>query len=187
MSTIISSWILRLLGWSVTGHPPVDLKKYIIIVIPHTSNWDFPLGLLVRSKTGIRVNYIGKKSLFKAPHGFIFRWLGGYPVDRTRRTSFVEQAIQVFKENECFALTIAPEGTRKKTDSLKSGFYYIAKGAQVPIIMVKFDYKNKIVDFAKPLFPSDDKELDFKKITEHFEGVQGKKPEYGFGFQKKNN
>ncbi|HKK87874.1 MAG TPA: lysophospholipid acyltransferase family protein [Saprospiraceae bacterium] len=177
----ISSWILKVLGWRVTGKPPRDLKKYIIIVIPHTSNWDFPLGLLVRSKTGIQVNFIGKKSLFKPPWGFLFRRLGGYPVDRTKRASFVDNAVELFKENERFALTIAPEGTRSRTDHLKSGFYYIALGAKVPIIMVKFDYEHKVVDFADPFEPTGEKEDDFEFIEAHFKGVRGKHPEYSYG------
>ena len=181
MLKYISSWILKLFGWRVTGTPPKTIKKYIIIVIPHTSNWDFPLGLLVRRKTGIQVNFIGKKSLFKAPWGSIFRALGGYPVDRSKSTSFVDNAVRLFNENERFALTIAPEGTRSKTDKLKSGFYYIALGAHVPIIMVKFDYENKEVDFSEPFEPTGDKEADFALIEAHFAGVRGKHPEKSYG------
>ncbi len=181
MLKYISSLILKVLGWRVTGKPPRDIEKYIIIVMPHTSNWDFPLGLLVRSKTGIKVNFIGKKSLFKAPWGFIFRGFGGYSVDRSKSTSFVDNAIRLFNANEQFALTVTPEGTRSKADQLKTGFYYIALGAKVPIIMVKFDYEHKIVDFAEPFTPTGDKEADFAIIEAHYEGVKGKHPSKSYG------
>lgn len=106
--------------------------KFVIAVIPHTSSWDFPLGLLVRSVMDIDVKYLGKDSLFKGPFGGLFRWLGGYPVDRSKNNNFVDTVIDIFKREEKFSTAIAPEGTRKKVDQLKTGFYYIAKGRVFP-------------------------------------------------------
>lgn len=162
------------MGWKITGTPPLHIPKCVMIAVPHTSNWDFPLGLLVRSATRLKANFVGKKSLFMWPFGYIFRALGGIPVDRTKNTNFVDAVIDIYRHRSHFQMTIAPEGTRKKTDKLKTGFYYIALGAKVPIVKVKFDYTNKLVDFASPYYPTGDKEQDFKHIDDYFRGVSGK-------------
>ena len=119
---------------------PSDLKKYIIIVAPHTSWVDFPLGVLAKTAYGINGNYIGKHTLFKPPYGFFFRALGGTPVDRSKSTNMVEAIIDIFNTKENFILALSPEGTRKKLDKWKTGFYFVAKGAKVPIVMVGFDF-----------------------------------------------
>lgn len=181
MFSAISKWILKVWGWRIEGRYPHELKKFVIIVIPHTSNWDFPLGVLVRSALQAQIGYVGKASLFKPPHGWLFRWLGGYPVDRTKRTNFVDAVVDIFNEQEEFALTIAPEGTRKKVEKLKTGFYYIALGAKVPIVMVKFDWVNKIVGISEPFFPTGNYETDMEVIKAYFAGVKGRNPEYSFG------
>lgn len=155
-------------------------EKYVIIVIPHTSNWDFPLGLLVRSAIGEDVRYVGKDSLFKPPFGFLFRWLGGIPVDRSQRTQFVDAVIDKFEEPGSMKICIAPEGTRKRVDKLKTGFYYIAKGAGVPILFCKFDYGQHVVGISEPYYTTDDQEADFAALYAYFQGVRGKNPEYGF-------
>ncbi len=177
----ISRWILKLLGWKITGIVPNHIPKCIIIVVPHTSNWDFPLGLLVRSASQFKSNFIGKSSLFTWPFGYIFKALGGIPVDRSKSNNFVDSVVQVYKEREEIKVAIAPEGTRKKANRLKTGFYYIALGAEIPIVMVKFDYKHKEVNFAPEFYPSGDKEKDFKVINDHFKGVEGKIKSYSYG------
>lgn len=182
MSSKFSKWLLKLWGWRIEMETPDLPDKYVVIVVPHTSSWDFPVGLLARSAMGEDIKYVGKKSLFRPPLGAIFRWLGGYPVDRSQRTHFVDAVVDVFNEKEEFAICIAPEGTRKRVDELKSGFYYIAKGAGIPIILCKFDWKDKVISFRKPFFPTDDKEADFALIYEYFEGVVGKKPEFSFRY-----
>ena len=172
--------LLRLQGWSIKGSFPYQLKKCIIIVGPHTSNWDFILGLAVRSK--LKLNYfrfLGKKELFTGPFGFVFRKLGGVPVDRSGKNNMVDQVTRYFNENEYFSLVLSPEGTRKKVDRLHSGFYHIAKNANVPIVMTAFDFENKQVILAEPFFTGSLESADFEKIIRFFASVKGKVPEQG--------
>ena len=150
-----------------------------MIAAPHTSWWDFPLGLLVRSANRLKIKYLGKHTLFEPPFGFLFRWTGGIPIDRTSRHHVVDSLIEAFNKHDEMAIVIAPEGTRKKVDKLKSGFYFIAKGVGIPVVMVTFDFGNKIVSFSQPIEMTEDKEADIKKVWEHYKGVQGKVPENG--------
>jgi len=183
MWSALSTFILKLIGWRTeTATWPLP-SSYILIVIPHTSNWDFPLGLLVRSSLKLNVRFAGKDSLFKPPFGGLLRWMGGYPVDRSKRTNFVDAVVDVFKEDKNFALCIAPEGTRSKVDKLKTGFYYIAKGAGVPILLCKFDYAAKVVSLSAPFYATDDAEADFEFIKNYYRGVRGKNPEQGFAYR----
>lgn len=174
-----SRFILRLFGWKLEGVMP-EQKQYIIAVAPHTSNWDFVLGVFARSAMHIKSVFVAKDSLFRFPLGYIFRALGGYPVDRSKHSNYVDSIVEIFKREKAFVLTIAPEGTRKKVDKFKTGFYYIAKGAGVPIVMCKFDWVNKIVGFSPPFYPTDDTEADFRTIYAYYKGVVGKNPEYTF-------
>ncbi len=183
MWSAFSSWILRLLGWKFEGAFPLQLSKYVIIVIPHTSNWDFPMGLLVRSATKVNALFAAKHTLFRFPLGGLFRWLGGYPVDRSKRSNFVDAVVDIYNARDDFILTIAPEGTRKKVKKLKSGFYYIALGAKVPIVMVKFDFGQKIIGIREPFFPSGDKEADYAIVNQYFKGVRGKVAENSWNYE----
>lgn len=163
--------------WKVIGSFPKYLKKYVIIAAPHTHWQDFPLGVLIKYAEGLPANYIGKASLFKPPFGFIFRWLGGTPIDRSTSSNKVEAIVNIFNSQENFILTMSPEGTRKKTEIWKTGFYYIAKGAKVPIVMISFDFKNKEVKVAEPYYLTENMENDFNFFHQFYEGVQGKIPE----------
>ena len=176
--------MLRLWGFKIMGDVGNKLPKKVYAVVPHTSNWDFPLGILVRSASNMQVNFIAKDSLFKPPFGFIFRWLGGYPVDRSKSTNFVDTMVDFFLREKNFAIVLAPEGTRKKVDRLRTGFYHIARQAQVPIICVRFDFGRKEVVFRDPLWPSDEAR-DFEKMYAFYRGAQGKIPEYGFELKGK--
>ena len=185
MLSALSRGILRLFGWKLDGWDPKSLDQFVTIVIPHTSNWDFPLGLLVRKALDAEhMKFIGKHTLFRPPFGFIFRWLGGYPVDRTKSTNFVQSIIDLYKQNKRFGVVLAPEGTRKKVDQLRTGFYYIALGAKVPIVMVRFDWARKVVTFREPFQPSGDWEADKKVIEDYFRGVQGKIPENSYLYER---
>src|SRR5210317_1972145 len=139
MFSKISDWILQMLGWRIEGEVASSLNKYVMIAAPHTSWWDFPLGLLVRSAKKLNIKYLGKHTLFRPPFGFFFRWTGGIPIDRTSKNQTVESLIHALQSHEQMAIVMAPEGTRKKVDKLKSGFYYIARGIGVPVVMVTFD------------------------------------------------
>ncbi len=179
MFSWLSNQILRLLGWRIEGDVPADLKKYVMIAAPHTSWWDFPLGLLIRSAKKLKIKYLGKHTLFKPPFGFFFRWTGGIPVDRTSRQHTVESLARAFNERDEMAIVIAPEGTRKKVDRFKSGFYHIARAANVPVVMITFDFGNRVATFSPPVEMTEDKEADLQKAWEHYRGVQGKVPEKG--------
>ena len=175
----LSAWILQSLGWRVVK-PDTLPRQYVIAVVPHTSNWDFPLGLLTRNAMGEDIKFVGKASLFRWPIGGLFRWLGGYPVDRSQRNNYTEAVADIFRREPDFRLAIAPEGTRSKVDKLKTGFYYIAKAAGVPLLLCAFDYDKREVRISEPFFPTDDTEADFAHIYDFWKGVQSKNPANSF-------
>jgi 1-acyl-sn-glycerol-3-phosphate acyltransferase len=169
--------LYKLFGWKTVGSFPKDLKKYVLIAAPHTHWQDFPLGVAIKFAEGLPANYIGKASLFKPPFGFIFRWLGGTPIDRSQSTNKVDAIVNIYNSRENFILALSPEGTRKKVDKWKTGFYYIAKGANVPIVMITFNFKDKEVKISEPFYTTDDMEKDFNSFYKFYEGVHGKIPE----------
>lgn len=171
----------KLAGWKTSGTIPKELKKMILVIAPHTSWIDLFVGLALRREINIHhAHFLGKKELFEGPFGRWFKKLGGIPVDRSGkhedRRSIVDQAVNLFNENEDFILGISPEGTRQRVDKLKTGFYHIAKKAQVPMVLIGFDYKNKQVVLSKPIFVSEDDTADFKKIIKFFSTIQGANP-----------
>ncbi|RCS26925.1 acyltransferase [Polaribacter sp. WD7] len=174
----ISKFILHtILGWKIENNFPKHLKKYVVIAAPHTSWMDFPIAILVRLSLETMIHFIGKASLFKSPFGFIFRKLGGTPVDRSQSNNVVEVIIKLFETREEFRLALSPEGTRKKVAQWKTGFYYIAKGANVPILMVSLDFENKKVSISEPYYITSNKENDFRVFQDFFKGIKGKNPE----------
>ncbi len=175
---LISSWLLKLLGWRIINEIPPELKKFLIAVAPHTSWKDFFLGLCVRSALGINVFYLGKQELFDSPLGFFFRWTGGKPVDRKQKTGLVDQVASLFNSHDEFAIALAPEGTRKKVSDLKTGFYYMARKANVPIIPCLFDYEHKLVHFLPPFYTTENTERDLNTLWNFYKGVKGAKVEY---------
>ncbi|WP_075342659.1 1-acyl-sn-glycerol-3-phosphate acyltransferase [Tenacibaculum agarivorans] len=178
MIHVISKFIFhKILGWKIEGSFRGDIKKYVLIGAPHTSWKDFPIAILTRNVIQIPIDFVGKASLFKPPFGFIYRWLGGTPVDRTKSNNFVDSVVQIYNEKEEFRLGISPEGTRKLAKKWKTGFYYIAKGANVPIVMFAFDFGNKTIKVAEPFYTTDDKEADFTHFLNFYKDIQGAKPE----------
>jgi len=167
----------KLFGWKTIGLFPTDIKKYIIIGAPHTHWQDFFLGLAMKLTQKVPANFIGKASLFKPPFGFIFRWLGGTPIDRSKSNNKVDAIVDVFNAHENFILALSPEGTRKKVDKWKTGFYYIAKGANVPLVLMTFDFGNKQVKISEPYYLTDSMENDLEFIYSFYRGVKGKIPE----------
>ena len=172
--------LLRLLGWTIQDDRPAGLRQYIVVVAPHTSNWDFIVGIMVRSIVRMNdVRYLAKASLFKPPFGWIFRMLGGYPVDGSKSQNLVDQVVEYFEADPDFKLAITPEGTRKYVEKWKTGFYHIAKKADVPIILASMDFGRKHVEFTPPFVMSDDPEADIERMKDHYRKVQGKVPENG--------
>lgn len=178
MKKIASFILYTILGWKVENGFPETPKKYVIIAAPHTSWIDFPIAILTRMSEGKMVNFIGKNSLFKWPFGYFFKALGGTPVDRNKSNNMVDAVIKVFNSKEEFRLGISPEGTRKKVDTWKTGFYYIAKGANVPVVMATLDFENKKVKISEPYYVKGNIEEDFKYMQGFFKGVRGKNPKF---------
>lgn len=174
----ISNFIFfNLMGWKIVGSYPKDLNKFIIVGAPHTSNIDFLLGALTKFITGLPINFIGKQSLFKPPYGFIFKALGGTPVDRSKSVNMVQATINIFNEKEAFILAISPEGTRNKVNRWKTGFYHIAKGANVPIVLNAFDFKNKQYIISKPYHLTNDIEKNFLYFHDFYKEIKGRHPD----------
>lgn len=169
---------LKFYKWRVIGRPP-QVPKYVMAIAPHTSNRDFFLGLAIRAAMEMQAKYLGKSELFRPPFGWIFRALGGYPVNRKENQGLVEAVIDIFNSKEQFAIGIAPEGTRKAGRTWKSGFYHIAKGAGIPIVKVAFDYHTKSVIFDEPFMPGEDSEKDIEEIRSWFRQYKGFFPEKG--------
>lgn len=168
----------KLLGWKIVGGFKSEIKKAVIIVIPHTSWHDFYIGVFTRRISKIQINWIGKRELFKWPFGWYFRYMGGTPIDRTPGQNKVEAIADIFNSKEEFRLTLAPEGTRKKVETWKTGYYYIAQAANVPIIPVSFNYKIKTVTINDPFFLTGDIAADTVILRSYYDGVVGKNPEY---------
>lgn len=168
----------KILGWRVVGEKTIHkdtIKKAVIIAVPHTSWHDFYIGMLLRSVLDVKTNFVGKKELFAFPYGWFFRALGGAPVDRYTKEDKVAKIAKLFYEKDEFRMALAPEGTRKKVNKWRTGFYYIAKEANVPIIMISFDFENKQNKISKPFYPTNDMESDFKFMHAFFKGVKGKR------------
>jgi 1-acyl-sn-glycerol-3-phosphate acyltransferase len=177
MKRIAKFILFNILGWKLVGYFPKKIKKYVVIAAPHTSWIDFPIAILSRMASGIMINFIGKDSLFKWPFGFFFRALGGTPVDRSKSNNLVDAIIQIFNSKEEFRLGLSPEGTRKKVTKWKTGFYYIAKGANVPVVMATLDFENKQIKVSEPYNLTDDKEKDFEMFYSFYKNINGKNPE----------
>lgn len=171
----VCQWLLRLFGWTIQGTAP-SLAKYVMIVVPHTSNYDFFLGLAARAALGLKANYLGKEILFRPPWGWIFRKLGGYPVQRDRSRNQVDQVASLIRSQNRFVLAVAPEGTRKRAYKWRTGFYWIARRCRIPIVMVSFDYGKRVVTLSAPFYPTEDQEADFNHMRRFFKGVRGFNP-----------
>jgi 1-acyl-sn-glycerol-3-phosphate acyltransferase len=152
----------------------------VLVVAPHTSNWDFLTGLWVKLALRMGARFVGKHTLFRWPMGVFMRWLGGVPVDRSAATGFAEETARVLRDAERMTLVIAPEGTRKRTDRWKSGFYRIAVATGAPILLAGFDYPRKVIFFGPLVHPTGDYERDLAEIQSHFRADMALKPEnYG--------
>jgi len=174
----IYRFFFRKRGWKLSGEVPKDLKKFVMIVAPHTSNWDFFVGLGARSMMGVNTHFAGKKELFRFPFGWLFRKLGGYPVDRSKRNNFVDAVCDIYNSKEEFSICMTPEGTRKYAPNWKTGFYHIAKNLHIPIVMVAFNYEKKEVRIETPFYPSGDIDKDIAFMKSYYKSVPGKIPEF---------
>ena len=177
IGNLISRFIyFRVIRWKLVGRFP-DLNKFLIAVVPHTSNYDFVLGILIRSVLKEQINYVGKKELFTPLTAWFFRGLGGTPINRGKSENTVDAIVRIYNSHSKFRIAFAPEGTRKKVDEWKTGFYHIAHLAAVPIVPVAFDYAKKQIVMHPPFYTTGDIEKDFVILKKYFEGVVGKIPE----------
>ena len=163
-------------GWDVVGQVPVG-GKFVVIAAPHTSNWDFFFGLFAGYIYRLKVSWIGKDSLFKKPFGGIVRWSGGIAINRDRQHGVVDQIATQLKESSKLVIAIAPSGTRKRVDYWKSGFYWIAHAAQVPILCGYLDYGRKEVCLGLCFVPTGNVREDMDRIREFYKGIHGKHSE----------
>jgi 1-acyl-sn-glycerol-3-phosphate acyltransferase len=167
--------MITLTGWRLTGTLP-DEPKFVIIVAPHTSNWDFPVGLFVLFALGFRGSFLAKHTLFKWPIGGLLRWIGGIPVERGVHKMRVRGISDSFLKSEKMILVITPEGTRKYVKEWKSGFYYIADAAKVPVVPVAFDYAVKETRIGPPFMTTGDREADIAELKKFFRTAKAKIP-----------
>lgn len=163
----------RLMGWRIKGFINPDLKKCVMIVVPHTSWVDFFIGVLARGAIGLEMHFVAKKELFAFPLGAYFRWMGGAPLDRQKQENKVDAIAAIFNKREVFRLAIAPEGTRKRVERWKTGFYYIALKADVPVVAIAFNYSKKEVNIAQPYYLTGNIINDINILEEHYKGVTG--------------
>ena len=173
----VFNWLLySAFGWKkeVTVEHP---QKFILALAPHTSNWDFILGLCYMYAEGMRINFLMKKEWFFWPLGPIFKRLGGVPVWRSKKTNMTDNLAAQAKEMKEFRLCITPEGTRSPVSDWKKGFYYIALKAGIPILLYGADYERKLIQCTKVIVPTGDIEADMAEIKDYFRNFKGKKPE----------
>ena len=179
----LAEWVgrtaLKLMGWRIEGELP-RLDKFVAIGAHHTSNWDFVIFIALKFVLRLNARWFGKHSIFRWPFGGLMRSWGGIPIQRHLSLNMVEQAIQGFRDNREFILVLSPEGTRRKVERWKMGFYHIALGAGVPIVPGALDFANRRVVIGAPFQPTGDAEADLQALLAFFRPYVPKKPEYAF-------
>lgn len=176
LSRAFGRLVLRSIRWKIDGALP-DFPKLVIIVAPHTSNWDFPLGVAVLFALGLRLSFLAKRSLFRPPIGTVMRWLGGIPVTRVVHEATVAGEIDAFKRNDRWVLAIAPEGTRKYIEKWRSGFYHVAVGAGAHIVPVAFDYSTRTICIMPTFQPTGNSDADIIQLRNLYRATWALKPE----------
>lgn len=172
----LGQWLLSLFGWRIEANIPNE-PKMVLVGAPHTSNVDFLLTMATMYALGVKISWMAKSDLFRWPVAGLLRWLGGVPVVRGEsREGLVEQTVAAFTARDQFMIAIMPEGTRSKVGEWKTGFYRIAQGAGVPILLVKFDYGRKIMGIGPTFIPTDDLAGGMSEIKACYEGITGRHP-----------
>ncbi len=172
-------FLLKLFGWKIDQHSPEGIDKCVIVVGPHTSNWDFIIGRMAFVMYGLRPKILIKKELFFPPLGWLLRAIGGIPVDRKKNNNITDLAVKLFNENEKLYMVFTPEGTRSYNPNWKKGFYYIAIKAKVPIYICYMDYEKKIGGFHSIFHPTGNVDADIAYIKSVMGQFKGKFPENG--------
>jgi len=171
--------VFRLMGWRIEGQlPPLD--KFVVIGAHHTSNWDFVLFIAAKFILRLNARWFGKHSIFRWPFGALMRYWGGIPIRRHLKLNTVEQAIEAFAEHRQFILVLSPEGTRRKVERWKSGFYHIACGAGVPIVPAALDFQHRRIAIGAPFQPTGNEEADLRQLLAFYRPYVPKNPDYAF-------
>lgn len=176
MISRLAALLLRLAGWRSDYVPPPG-PKAVVVFYPHTSNWDFPLGILFRARYGIDARWAGKDSLFRGPLRRVFLSMGGIPINRREPSGIVAALVDAFAQHDRLMICIAPEGTRSKTDHWKSGFYRLAQAAQVPVGLAYVDYRNKRIGLERWVELSGDAAADLALIAAGYADARGRYPD----------
>ncbi len=176
MKRWLARWFLAMTGWQTGGERPVP-KRYVLVAAPHTSNWDLPYLLAFAWLHDIRISWMGKHTLFRPPLGAIARRLGGIPVHRHRRGDLVSQLAAVIEMADAICLVVPVEGTRSYVPHWKSGFYHIARTAEVPIVLSYLDYATRTGGFGPAVLPTGDIAADMDEIRAFYADKQGRYPE----------
>ncbi|MFH1004610.1 MAG: 1-acyl-sn-glycerol-3-phosphate acyltransferase [Bacteroidota bacterium] len=176
MYRLFAKIVFAFTGWKIQGEIPLGIKKYVLIAAPHTSNWDFLYGSCAWKLFGLNVKYLAKKDLFRFPFGIFFRALGGIPVDRNKHNNLIDAMVELINNKNEIIVLMTPEGTRKKVDKWKLGFYYVALKAKVPIVLGKIDYKKKCAFIGTSFIPTGDIQKDFEIIREYYKDASPKNP-----------
>ncbi|MEH0154809.1 1-acyl-sn-glycerol-3-phosphate acyltransferase [Limibacter armeniacum] len=172
-------YLFKKAGWKVEGNLPKKEKKYLIVVAPHTSMLDFFVGIPTRIIAGFRVHFLVKKEMFYWPVGSVLKSLGGHPVDRVQKGGLVDQVVDMYNQHEEFAIAVTPEGTRDYNPKWKTGFYYIATKANIPIVPLGMDFSRKTVFIGKPLYTTGKMDRDMEVLKSFFRPLRGRHPEKG--------
>ena len=172
----LSIFLLKISQWRVEGSLP-NIPKFVMIAAPHTSNWDFPIMMFIAFKLRGKLYWMGKDTIFRKPFKGVFKWLGGIPIDRSGSNNVVGQMVDKFHETDRLILTIPPSGTRKMVKKWKSGFYHIAAGANVPVVLGFLDFKRKTGGVGPVVTITGDMEQDMMVIRSFYTDIEGKHPE----------
>lgn len=180
MLSKLAEWVFKLWGWTLVGHYPKEQKKMIIAVASHTSYWDFPIGILFRTMYKVKIKFVIKAEIMKGPLGWLLNYMGAVPVNRSKAHNFVNEVVKQINSRDEIILTVAPEGKRDKVEKLKSGYYFMAKLAKIPILPIKFDWAGDKIILGDLFYPTDDVEKDLAYLDQYFRGTIGKFPEKSF-------
>lgn len=171
----LATWALRLRGWRLAGEVPT-LRKYVVVLAPHTCNWDFPLAMLAASGYGITLSWLGKHTIFRWPVAGFLRAIGGIPVYRDRHDGLVGQVCEAFAARDTLVIGMTPEGTRTATPHWKSGFYHMARGAGVPIVLASLDRPTRRITLGPVVTPTGDAAQDMEAVRAFYAGKRGIHP-----------
>jgi 1-acyl-sn-glycerol-3-phosphate acyltransferase len=171
--TLCFVFVMKVAGWTVVGQRPPHLRKFVTVVAPHTSNWDALIVLMTSFSLKLDAHWMAKHTLFRFPFGGIMRWLGAISVDRSNNSDVTNTIAKLFSESETFVLGISPEGTRGKVDQWRTGFWHIAKKANVPIVLAFIDYQKKQCGLIEVFESSGDLESDMLQIKERYKNYKG--------------